>query len=170
MDFKRASALLTLAFAACAGGRQDFRPLKAGDVAPAYSSVTLKGDTVDLARLQGRAVLFNVWATWCIPCREEMPAIEQLHAVYADSGLAVVAVSVDEAGTDRDVGSFVETYGVHFTIARDPAKRVQRVFRTIGVPETFLLDRHGKIVRRWIGQFEPMSADSKKAVQEALRG
>ena len=166
-----AVSLALLALAACGGsGGKAFRPLAMGDPAPAYATGTLKGDSVDLAKLRGRPVLLNVWATWCIPCRHEMPAIQQLYTAFADSGLVVIGVSVDENGSDGQVRQFAEDHGVTFTIARDPAKRVQRIFRTIGVPETFLIDRKGKIAHRWIGEFEPASEPVRQAVHEVLHG
>jgi peroxiredoxin len=155
--------------AACSGAG-DFRPLEIGDTAPAYSALTMQGDTISLRSLRGQPVLLNVWATWCIPCRQEMPAIEQLHAGFADSGLKVIAVSVDEAGSNADVRQFIKTFGLTFTVARDPDKRVSQTFRTIGVPETFLIDRNGRIARRWIGEFDAASEAVKTAVREALRG
>jgi peroxiredoxin len=166
---KRAVWLIGLSAVAC-GGNGEFRPLQVGDAAPAYSATTMRGDTITLHALQGRPVLLNVWATWCIPCRTEMPGIELLHAAFADSGLKVLAVSVDEAGSDAEVQQFIETYGIRFTVARDPEKRVSRTFRTLGVPETFLVDRQGKIARRWIGEFDPASEAVKAAVRQALRG
>jgi peroxiredoxin len=130
----------------------------------------MQGDTINLRALRGHPVLLNVWATWCIPCQQEMPAIERLDAAFADSGLDVIAVSVDEAGSTADVRRFIKTYGLTFTIARDPDKRVSQMFRTLGVPETFLIDRQGRIARRWIGEFDPTSAAVKTAVREALHG
>src|SRR5690606_20836901 len=73
----------------------EYAPLQRGDEAPAYGAVSLDGDSVALASLAGRPVLLNVWATWCPPCREEMPALQELHDRYDERGLAVVAVSLD---------------------------------------------------------------------------
>src|SRR5690606_20971480 len=81
---------------ACGGGNE-FAPLQRGDEAPAYGARTLNGDTLALTSLDGRPVMLNVWATWCPPCREEMPALQTLHERYDTRGLAVVAVSLDAA-------------------------------------------------------------------------
>ena len=164
-----AVATVGLVTGACSGQKQ-FRPLAVGDPAPAYSVVTMHGDSVALASLSGRAVLLNVWATWCVPCRTEMPAIQRLYTQFADSGLTVIAVSVDDPGADAAVQQFIRTYGIGFTVARDPSKRVSRTFRTIGVPETFLLDRRGRIAKRWIGEFDATSEAVKTAVREAVNG
>jgi peroxiredoxin len=154
---------------ACAGEWEEaFRPLDVGSPAPAYAAATLAGDTVSLADLSGRAILLNVWATWCIPCREEMPALARTHRALVDSGLVVLGVSVDNARATGEIGRFADEYRIEFMIAHDPGLQVQRTFRTIGVPETFLIDRSGKIVRRWIGQFDPESPDARASILAAL--
>ncbi len=153
-----ASALLLLA--AC-GGDGSFRPLAVGDPAPDYAAVTLEGDTLALADLAGRAVLLNVWATWCPPCVEEMPALDDLHRKYRSAGLDVVAVSID-TGTDRDaVRDFAARHGLALTVLHDPARRVEREFRTVGVPETFLVGPDGRIARRWIGAVDPAEVETE---------
>ena len=161
--------LIGVSAVACSANRE-FRPLRIGDAAPAYAAATTRGDTITLRALEGQPVLLNVWATWCDPCRAEMPGVQRLYAAFADSGLRVIGVSVDEAGSEAEVRRFIETYGIQFTIARDPDQIVARAFRTVGVPETFLVDRHGKIARRWIGAFDPMSEPVKTAVRKAIRG
>jgi peroxiredoxin len=97
-----------------------------------------------------------------------MPAIERLSAAFADSGLTVIGVSVDDAGSAAEVRQFVAAHDIRFAIALDPDKRVARVFRTLGVPETFLLDRRGRVARRWIGEFDPGSEAVRAAVRQAL--
>ncbi len=160
--------VVALVTTACADAKPGFRPLQAGDRAPTYAAATLAGDSVSLTALRGQAVLLNVWATWCIPCRKEMPALQQLHTLFAGSGLRILAISVDSQGAERDVKTFLDSNGLTFTVALDPARSVQRVFRTIGVPETFLINRDGRLVKRWIGEIEPMSDEVKGAVRTAL--
>jgi peroxiredoxin len=150
----KAVSLLLVGLLAGCGGSDQYRPLAVGDPAPVYAARTLAGDTVALASLQGHPVLLNVWATWCVPCQEEMPAIERLSERFADSGLTVVGVSVDDGSADKAVQQFVQDHGITFTILRDPSLRVQRIFQTFGVPETFLLDREGRIAKRWVGAFD----------------
>ena len=163
----RALALLALA-AGCSEGAGGFRPLAAGDPAPEYAAATVSGDTVSLSDLRGRPVVVNVWATWCPPCREEMPALESLQQRFADQGLSVVAVSIDAAGDARAVDAFARELAPDVTVLHDPTRRIESAFRTIGVPETFLIDRQGRIARRWIGQFDPLSAEAIEDVQATL--
>jgi cytochrome c biogenesis protein CcmG, thiol:disulfide interchange protein DsbE len=167
-----ACAAAAVSLAACdvqerAGSVRMFR---AGDAAPAFAGATLAGDSISLDGLRGEAVMLNVWATWCIPCREEMPALEALHRRYEGRGLRIVGVSIDASGVRGDVQHFVDEHDITFTIVHDPAERVSRAFRTIGVPETFLIDRDGTIVRRWIGKFDPLAADVIRDVDLALEG
>ncbi|MEX1184113.1 MAG: TlpA disulfide reductase family protein [Gemmatimonadota bacterium] len=156
---------VAVAAAGCVGGSG--LPGTVGSDAPAYGARTLDGDSVSLADLDG-PVMLNVWATWCHPCLEEMPGLQAVHATYAGSGLRVVGVSVDGARADADVREFVRQHGIAFVILRDPSDRFARTFRTNGVPETFLIDRDGRIAARWIGQFDPMSDEAQAKVRQAL--
>ncbi|HEX6938732.1 MAG TPA: TlpA disulfide reductase family protein [Longimicrobiales bacterium] len=173
-----------LVFAALAGlitlgwlRRDRFDPVAAGDRAPDYAAVTLAGDTLSLASLRGNIVLLNVWATWCAPCRREMPALERLYRALRDRGLRIVAVSVDAApgGVDAlgnpggDVRAMVRDLGLSFTVLLDPRAEVRRRFGVNALPTTFLIDRSGRIVERVLGPApwdEPPYADRVRALLE----
>src|SRR4051812_26893197 len=131
--------------ATCEATRQ---PGDVGAPPPAYAApILMKTDSVRLAGLKGFVVLVNVWATWCIPCRTEIPELQALHQQYAGRGLKVLGISVDDAGTDRDIADFARDFGVTYEILRDPDDRVSALFRTPGVPSSFLIDRTGIV--RW---------------------
>lgn len=140
----------------------DATPLVAGNSAPPYRAITLEGDSVELADLLGRPVLLNIWATWCMPCREEMPALQRLHETFEDQGLAVIAVSVDAAppGFSREnyeartVNTFLKAYQLQLPVWLDPAGRVKEVFRAIGVPTTILIDRGGAVDNIVVGSVD----------------
>ena len=136
---------------------------------PAFAGVDLDGNDVALSELRGEVVLLNVWATWCYPCRREMPALEALHRDWGDDGLRVVAISIDAASASRDVRDFVDEYGLTFDVVHDGAQNVTRAFSTIGVPETFLIDADGRLVKRWMGRIDPHSESIRGPVREALR-
>lgn len=167
-----AAMVAVLALAACSGDTDQrgsrFRPLVAGDVAPAYAAVDLAGDTVSLAGLRGEVVVLNLWATWCHPCREEMPALQALHEAFHDRGLHVLGVSIDGRASAELIPGFLEEVGVTFPILRDPEERVVRTFTTMGVPETFLIGRDGVLLHRWIGAFDPMAPEHRARVEAAL--
>ena len=160
------TALLAALVACDSTATGDFAPLQRGDPVPAYGAATLAGDSLALDALAGRPVLLNIWATWCPPCREEMPALQTLHDRYSEQGLAVIAVSLDASGADA--ATFAEELGLTMRMLHDPASRVTRAFRTTGVPETFLIGTDGRIVRRWIGAFDPLADDVIASVESAL--
>jgi peroxiredoxin len=166
-NIRFSAPLLILLAAACA---DDARPARVavGEPVPAYAAPTMAGDTISLAELRGQAVVLNIWATWCPPCREEMPGLDALQRQYADQGLRVIGVSIDGRNAAREVDEFLRSNGIEFMILHDADERVTRTFRTIGVPETFLIDREGRLVQRWIGKIDPASESIQRAVQDAL--
>jgi peroxiredoxin len=134
--------------------RAGFAPIDAGTAAPAYSAVSLAGDTVSLADLRGRVVLLNVWATWCAPCVREMPALERLHQALGEEGLSIVAVSVDASTPGlgaADVRGFVDDLGITFTVLLDPGGEIENRFQVGGLPMTFVIDRDGRIREKIVG-------------------
>jgi cytochrome c-type biogenesis protein len=140
------------------------------DPAPDYSARVLGGDQeAALAGLRGKVVLLNTWATWCAPCRGEMPDFEIIYQRYRTRGLAVVGVNIDEGSVDEKVQRFVEKMGVSFEIWRDPRNRFAKRFRVLGVPETLLVDREGAIMHRWSGPMDPSAAENLEMIEKALR-
>lgn len=137
--------------------------------APDFRAFDLAGnDTVGFReKYRGQVVLVNIWATWCAPCRDEMPSIEALYKDYAGRGFKVAAVSIDN-GPTADVRAFVREYGLTFDILQDPTGRIQGLYQTTGVPESFLLDRDGKIVRRLIGGHDWNNAINRDLVDRLL--
>ncbi len=144
--------------------------VEVGKRAPDFSAIRLaEGDTIRFREhYSGQVTLINIWATWCVPCRTEMPAIEALHQELGPRGLRVVAVSIDE-GNGNDVRAFVKEYGLTFDILRDPAGRIQATYQTTGVPETFLLDQEGVIVKKVIGE-HPWSSPANRRIVAGLLG
>jgi len=154
----------------CGGevGDPRFRSVQAGDPAPPYAAVTLGGDTISLESLRGQAVLLNIWATWCLPCREEMPALEALHQRYGTEGLRVVGVSVDGRFSAGEIPGFLESVGASFLILHDPAEQVVRRFSAVGVPESYLIDGEGVFRHRWVGLFDPFTPENLARVEGVL--
>jgi peroxiredoxin len=120
-----------------------------GKRAPDFTAVNLAtGDSVRLrTEYADQVTLVNIWATWCPPCRAEMPAMERLYRTLGPKGFRIAAVSVDEGGIE-DVQAFVEEYGLTFDILHDPTREIERLYQSTGVPESFLLDKDGIIVKR----------------------
>jgi peroxiredoxin len=139
-----------------------------GAPAPPFSALTMDGETVTLASLTGNVVVLNVWATWCIPCREEIPQLEALHREFAAQGLKTVGVSIDAAGMGADVRDFAAEQGMTYPIWLDPDHQFSLKFLTVGVPETFVIDRAGVIRFRMIGAFRRGDTTLAAAVRRAM--
>ncbi|MEO7966652.1 MAG: TlpA disulfide reductase family protein [Gemmatimonadaceae bacterium] len=121
--------------------------IEVGRPAPAYDAVTLDGDKVSLGGLRGKVVLLNVWATWCMPCRDEIPYLESLYQRHNPKGLEIVGVSVDARGSETAIQDFRRDFKMTYPIWLDPDERVQALYRALGVPASYLIDRDG--ILRW---------------------
>lgn len=134
-----------------------------------YEALSLEnGKPITVTNATGDLIILNSWATWCVPCREEMPGLEQLYEEYKDKGLTVIGVSVDSFGMDDRIKLFAERIGVTYPIWHDPNDAFTRTFKAIGVPESYLIDKNGTIYHQWKGQFNPVSANTKALVEDAL--
>ncbi|HEX9107921.1 MAG TPA: TlpA disulfide reductase family protein, partial [Longimicrobiales bacterium] len=157
---------------------RDTVPVQSGLPAPAFGAPSLRGDTLQLESLRGKVVLLNAWATWCEPCRWEMPAIERLYQQYGSKGLVVVAVSQDQApgpdalegGTLQNVASFVAQNGLTFPVLLDPRGRLQQLYGIVGLPTTFIIDRQGRIVRKVLGPARWDEPPYSREIQRLLGG
>jgi len=110
----------------------------------------LQGRLVRLADLRGQPVLINIWATWCHPCRVEMPSINALYQDYRAKGLAIVAIATDEQGKPV-VAPFLQTYGLTFPVLLDPQNMLGAQLQVPGIPASYVLDKRGRIVSFEIG-------------------
>jgi len=142
--------------------------VEVGKHAPAYSAVALGGKRVSLDDLEGRVVLLNIWATWCAPCREEIPYLQELYEKYSRQGLEVVGVSVDAAGEDEQIKAFLAELRVSYPIWRDPEQRVMSLFLSLGVPASYLLDRNGVLRWKHLGVLRPENKEFSAALESAL--
>jgi peroxiredoxin len=122
---------------------------QAGYAAPDLILETLDGGTVSLADLRGQVVLVNFWATWCPPCRAEMPAIQQVYERYREQGFTVLAVDMQE--TDAQVAAFVDEMGLTFPILMDRDGSVSARYQVKALPSTFFIDREGIIQNVTLG-------------------
>jgi thiol-disulfide isomerase/thioredoxin len=147
-------------------------PATEGRRAPRFVAATIDSVPVErsLDDYAGRAVLLNVWATWCDPCRDEMPSLERLYRDYAPRGLRIVAISIDDAGQDALIREFVSEHGLTFDILHDRGGRtgIMTLYPVRGVPQTFLISRGGEIVAtRFAADWS--SASSRALVDSVLR-
>lgn len=139
-----------------------------GAPAPGYRAISLSGDSVSLDQHRGKVVLFNVWATWCHPCRAEIPELQAIHAKYQPRGLELVGVSIDSDGADDAIRSFMQEFKMSYPIWRDPDERVSTQFMLVGVPATFLIDKQGVLRWRKTGPITPGDTSLSGAIERAL--
>ena len=141
-----------------------------GSDAPEFEAVTV--DPVPLRRTladyRGNVVLLNIWATYCVPCRTEMPSIEAVYKALAPKGLKVVAVSIDVPGMEQQIRDFVQEFDLTFDIAYDTAGMMQTRWRTTGVPETFVIAKDGTIRKKWIGPEDWNSTSNRRLLEQLL--
>jgi len=143
-------------------------PVQVGSTAPQFTATDVKtGQPTTLAAFKGQVVLLNIWATWCEPCKIEMPSLEQLEKDVGPQGLKIVSVSIDEGGPDV-VKQFARDYGLTFRILHDQSGRIQRIYQTTGVPESFVINRQGKIVKKVIGAADWDATVNKDLVRRLL--
>ena len=163
-----ARAALGLLLAAIGCAESEAARVAIGSPVPEYSAVSLDGDSVSLAAHRGKVVLLNVWATWCHPCRDEIPELQALHEKYAARGLELVGVSVDTESADSAIRAFMRDFRMTYPVWRDPGERVSAQFHIVGVPATFLIDREGVLRWRKTGPIQPGDASLTRALEEAL--
>ena len=131
---------------------------RTGFRAPDFTLTTLEGETVTLSDFKGQPVLINFWATWCPPCRAEMPAIQAAYERYAAQGLVVLGV--DMAESPDVVAAFVQRFGIRFPIPLDRDEQVATQYRVRAIPTSFFVDREGVVRSTFTGPMNgPLIAD-----------
>ena len=146
-----------------------YEPPKIGKVAPEFALVDLDDKPVRLSDYRGKVVFLNFWATWCKPCREEMPSMEVLHKNFAKDGLVVLAVSIDRVTTTKDIPPFVKSMNLSFPVLIDSWGRTDMPYKRMGVPETFIIDQEGVIREIVIGPRDWTRLDSLNVLVDLLK-
>jgi cytochrome c biogenesis protein CcmG/thiol:disulfide interchange protein DsbE len=118
---------------------------KEGFTTPDFTLDLFGGGTVTLSDFHGKPVVLNIWATWCPPCREEMPAIEKVYRDYKELGLVVIGLNLTSQDSEPAVAAFIQEFGLTFPIVLDRDGKVERQYRLMGFPSTFFIDRQGII-------------------------
>lgn len=140
----------------------------ASEMAPDFRLEDLDGKPVRLRDLRGKVVLLNFWATWCPPCRLEMPAMEQLHREYGPRGLVILAVNFREGR--REIRSFLQEQDLTFSAIPDDEAKVFATYRAWSLPTTYLIDKKGEIVGKVIGYRDWHSDPARSLVDSLLKG
>ncbi|MBI5561393.1 MAG: TlpA family protein disulfide reductase [Deltaproteobacteria bacterium] len=129
-------------------GRKQYEPVNAGQDALDFTLTDLNGRQVSLNNFRGKVVFLNFWATWCKPCEEEMPSMQSLYKALEGRPFEIVAVSVDKDGTGEAVRAYAKKYGLTFTILLDKNGAIKEMYKTTGVPETFIIDQNFVIAEK----------------------
>ena len=136
--------------------------------APAFTVPRLDSGSVTLTELRGRVVFLNFWATWCPPCKEEMPSMERLYRRHNERGFTILAISIDSDGTDR-VAAFVKKLGLTFPIGLDPKLEVANRYTVRALPSSFLIDRQGHMVAFALGPRDWDGTAAQAVIEMLLR-
>jgi cytochrome c biogenesis protein CcmG/thiol:disulfide interchange protein DsbE len=137
----------------------------AGEQAPTFTLQSLDGQQVNLSSLRGKVVLVNFWASWCVPCAQEAPDLENTWRQYKDKG--VMFVGVDYVDTETEARAFLTRYDITYFNGADLGTRISQAYRIRGVPETYIIDQNGVLRASFIG---PATQDQFQAKLNALLG
>jgi len=146
---KKAIVIISIITLALSAGCTNKEKEGATAAAPDFTLQDISGKKVRLADLKGKVVMLEFWATWCPPCRTEIPSIERLHTQYGGKGLTVLAISLDEGGWD-DVKSFAAEHSINYTVLRG-TDDVSAKYMVRLIPSMFLIDKQGNIKKQFMG-------------------
>jgi len=163
-NWKMVALLVALFVVAALAGCSTPTSGGASDV-PQFSFSSLEGKTVAMKDLTNKVVIVDFWATWCAPCREEIPHLNELYSELKGKGLEIVGISMDTDGTDN-VKDFAREFRIQYPIVMGDEKVAESFGGIIGMPTTFIIDRKGKVAKKYIGL--PPAEDMKKIVKELV--
>jgi cytochrome c biogenesis protein CcmG, thiol:disulfide interchange protein DsbE len=161
--------ILSVAFAIVWLQSAKYEPLTVGKEAPDFSLPNLDDKTVRLSDYRGKVVFLNFWATWCKPCREEMPSMEVLYKNFERDGLVILAVSIDRVTTKKDIPPFVKGLGLTFPVLIDSWGQTDKRYKLMGVPETYIIDQEGILREKLIGPRDWTVLDNLKVITGLLK-
>ena len=144
----------------------DSSGLEIGKTAPDFELVTLKGESVKLSDYKGKKVILNFWATWCPPCKAEMPHMQKFYEENKDNGIEILAVNLTDIDNGKEsIESFVKDYGLTFEIPLDQKGVIGRQYQAFTIPTSYLIDTNGIISNKIVG---PMDEEMMKTLTEEM--
>ncbi len=166
-DSKPATQTQTAAAPAQTTPSAETQTADVGQAMPPYATELLDGKKFDIAAERGNVVFLNLWATWCGPCRYEIPELQSLHQKYASRGFKVVGVSLDDTGVGG-VKQFVSQHSMTYPVAYDPDGKIATIFQSSVLPTSVIVDRSGQIVWKKFGAVSMDDPSLKEALTKAL--
>jgi peroxiredoxin len=149
--------ILLVSFSFTAQGGEDdlfskmrINPIKGNKKAPDFSLKDLNGKKFEMKQFKGKVIFLNFWATWCGPCKEEMPGLEVLHRQFKEKNFVLLTISVDYEGM-KPVREFIDKHQYTFPVLLDPKSETLDPFEVKGIPTTFLVDKNGRMIGKAIG-------------------
>lgn len=162
--FRLLPLLLLVVFLGCS---RPGKPAVEGNPAPDFTLNTLSGELVKLSELKGQVVLVNFWASWCPPCREEIPSMMRLNAAMAGKPFRMLCISIDDGGKVA-VEEFFRKSGFSLPALLDTDKRASKLYGITGVPETFVINKQGVILKKVVGGMEWDSPEVVAFLNDAI--
>jgi peroxiredoxin len=141
---------------------KDGGTVEIGKPAPDFVLKTLDGQEITLSHLQGKGIVLNFWATWCDPCRREMPLIEEKYQQLKDKGVEVLAINIAES--EVSVSGFVNRLGITFPILMDKDRQITNLYEVGPLPSTFFIDKNGTVVAHFVGEMNDKTINDHLAM------
>lgn len=142
---------------------------RVGVTAPDFTLANMQGEQVSLADYRGKVVVLNFWASWCPPCRAEMPSMERLYGNLKGGDFVLLAVNVEENGRPA-VAAFSQKIPMSFPVLLDNDQRVSGLYRVSGIPQTFIIDKRGEIVQEVTGARDWNSPETRELLTSLMQG
>ena len=146
-----------------------YEPLTVGKAAPDFQLPDLNDKEIRLSDYRGKVVFLNFWATWCKPCREEMPSMEVLYKNFEKDGLVILAVSIDRVTTKKEIPPFVKSLNLTFPVLVDSWGQTDKRYKLMGVPETYIIDREGTLREKVIGPRDWTRLDNLQILTQLIK-
>ncbi len=164
-----AAAILGVMFLVVWLQSSKYEPLVVGKQAPDFQLPDLNDKPLRLSDYRGKVVFLNFWATWCKPCREEMPSMEVLYKNFEKDGLVILAVSIDRVTTKKEIPPFVKGLNLTFPVLVDSWGQTDKRYKLMGVPETYIIDQQGVLREKVIGPRDWTRLDNLKVLTQLLK-
>jgi len=161
--------ILALAFGVVWLQSSKYEPLVVGMNAPDFSLPDLQGKTQRLSDYRGKVVFLNFWATWCKPCKEEMPSMQIMWENFKSEDFVMLAISMDRVTTKKDIPPFIESMKLTFPILMDSWGQTDKRYKLMGVPETYIIDQDGVLREKVIGPRDWTRRESLETIVQLLK-